>query len=131
VAVPLELPQPGAAVVELLVHVVRPEPGLRARVRVAGGGGEQRRRRRERLVQVLHDDEGLADGAAVVEEHGDLLVDRVGAEQELALVREVLLEVLVGEALLVQRDPAALPERAHPEVQQLQALLLLPGHLFL
>jgi len=65
-----------------------------------------------------------------VEEHGDLLVDRVGVEQELALVPQqvVLLQVLVGQALLVQRDAAALPERAHPEVQQLQALLLLPGH---
>jgi hypothetical protein len=125
-AVPLELPQPGAAVVELLVDVVRPEAGLRARVGV--GGEQRRRRRRERLVEVLHDDEGLADGAAVVQQHGDLLVHRVGAEEQLALVPQVLLQVLVGQALLVQRDAAALPEWAHPEVQQLQALLLLLGH---
>ncbi|KQK12862.2 hypothetical protein BRADI_1g06451v3 [Brachypodium distachyon] len=96
---PLELPEPGAAVVDLLVDVVGPEPGLRARVRVGGGvGGKKLAGVGEGFVEVLDDDEGLVDGAAVVEEAGDLLVDR--------------------------RDPDPLPERAHPEVQQRQALLL-------
>lgn len=59
-----------------------------------------------------------------MEEHWDLLVDRVGAEEAVALAGdEILLHVLVGQALLGQRDADALPERAHPEVQQHQALL--------
>ena len=49
------------------------------------------------LVEVLKDDLGLADGLAVVDAHGDLLVHRVGLEEELALVLEVLLEVLVAQ----------------------------------
>ena len=64
-----------------------------------------------------------------MEEDGDLLVDGVGAEEEVALgAQELLLGVLVGDALLRQRDAAALPERAHPEVQQHQALVLLLRH---
>uniref|UniRef100_A0A8R7UM98 Uncharacterized protein n=1 Tax=Triticum urartu TaxID=4572 RepID=A0A8R7UM98_TRIUA len=118
---PLELPEAGAAVVDLLVDVVGPEAGLRARV---GVGGEQSGRVREGLLQVLEDDEGLVDGTAVVEEHRDLLMHRVGAEEAVALAgHQVLLRVLVGQALLGQRDAHALPERAHPEVQQHQPLL--------
>jgi hypothetical protein len=115
---PLGPPQPRAAVVDLLVDVVGPEAGLRARVGV--GGQEGRARAGEGLVDVLDDDEGLADGAAVVEQHGDLLVDGVGAQEEVALVAQVLLQVLVRQRLLVQRDAAALTEWAHPEVQQLE-----------
>jgi hypothetical protein len=115
-----ELPQPRAELVDL-VGVGGPEAGPRARV---GVGGEEGLAGVD-LVEVVEDDEGLADGAAVVEEHGDLLVDGVGAEEEVALgSQELLLGVLVGDALLRQRDAAALPERAHPEVQQHQALVL-------
>lgn len=100
----------------LLVDVIGPETRLRAGVGVVLG--EERRDVRPGLVDVLEDDERLADGPAGVEQDGDLLVDGVGAEEQLALVQEVLLAVLVGHALLRQRDPAALPEGAHPEVQQ-------------
>ena len=47
----------------------------------------------ECLVEVVHDDLGLAAGHAVVEEHVHHLVHRVGAEEELALVGQVLLHV--------------------------------------
>ncbi|TVU34086.1 hypothetical protein EJB05_15912, partial [Eragrostis curvula] len=50
---------------------------------------------REGVVEVLHDEYGLGDGLAAVEEHGDLLVDGVGGEKQLALVGEVLLHVLI------------------------------------
>uniref|UniRef100_A0A8R7UJV6 Uncharacterized protein n=1 Tax=Triticum urartu TaxID=4572 RepID=A0A8R7UJV6_TRIUA len=117
----LELPEPGAAVVDLLVDVVGPEASLRALV---GVGGEEGGGVREGVVEVVEDDEGLVHGAAVVEEHRDLLVDRVGAEEAVALAgHEVLFDVLVGEAFFCQGDEAALPERAHPEVQQHQTLL--------
>uniref|UniRef100_J3LTH2 Uncharacterized protein n=1 Tax=Oryza brachyantha TaxID=4533 RepID=J3LTH2_ORYBR len=122
---PLELPQPGPAVVELLVDVVRPEPRPGPRVR---RGREELRGVGEGLVEVGEDDERLADGAAGVEEDGDLLVDGVGAEEEVALVGEVLLAVLEVEALLGHGDPAPLPERAHPEVEQHQVRLLLRRH---
>uniref|UniRef100_A0A8R7PVK1 Uncharacterized protein n=1 Tax=Triticum urartu TaxID=4572 RepID=A0A8R7PVK1_TRIUA len=124
---PLELPQPRPAAVHPLVNVVGPEARLRARVRV--GGEEPRGGGREGVLDVLEDDEGLADGAAVVEEHGDLLVDGVGAEEEVALgAQQLLLEGLAGQALLGQRNAAALRERAHPEVQQHQPRRLLAGH---
>jgi hypothetical protein len=52
---------------------------------------------------------------------GDLLVDRVGAEEVAALGgHDVLFDVLVGEAFLRKGDAAPLPERAYPEVQQHQ-----------
>lgn len=50
----LDLPEPGAAVVDLLVDVVGPEAGLRARV---GVGGEEGRGVREGVVEVVEDDE--------------------------------------------------------------------------
>ena len=53
----------------------------------------------ERLVDVLNDDHGLAHRLAVVDEHGHLLVHGVGLEEELALVLEVLLDVLVAQTL--------------------------------
>uniref|UniRef100_A0A8R7UYM1 Uncharacterized protein n=1 Tax=Triticum urartu TaxID=4572 RepID=A0A8R7UYM1_TRIUA len=53
----------------------------------------------EGLVDVLDDDEGLADGAVAVEEDGDRLVNRVVGEQQLALVGQVLHEQLVWHPL--------------------------------
>jgi hypothetical protein len=67
-----------------------------------GINGEERgrlRRRPHRLVGVPHDDHGFAHRLACVEEDGDLLVDGVGGEQKLALGGEVLLDVLVLQAL--------------------------------
>jgi len=49
------------------------------------GGEEARAAGRERLVEVLQDEAGLADGPAAVEEHRDLPVRGVGGEEELAL----------------------------------------------
>ena len=83
----------------LVVDESGPEAGGGAE---AGVGGEEERGR-ERLVDVLDDDEGLADGGAVVvvavEEDGDLLVDGVVGEQQVALVAEVLQDELVWHAL--------------------------------
>ncbi|CAL9761009.1 unnamed protein product [Musa acuminata subsp. burmannicoides] len=120
----LELPQPfehmggiGIRRTHLLVDEVRPEAGMGAGV---GVGGQQRCAVGPRLVDVLDDYEGLAHGLAVVDEDGDLLVHGVGLEQERALVPQevLLLPVLILHPLLRQRDPAPLPERAHPEAQQ-------------
>ncbi|CAL9172529.1 unnamed protein product [Musa hybrid cultivar] len=126
----LELPQPcptrdtggiGVRRTHLLVDEVGPEAGLGAGV---GVGGQQRRAVGPRLVDVFDDDEGLAHGLAVVDEDRDLLMHGVGLEQQRALVPQVLLPVLVLHPLLRQRDPAPLPERAHPEVQQHHPLRL-------
>jgi hypothetical protein len=68
----------------------------------------------EGLVDVLHDDERLRDGAVAVEEHGDLLVDRVVGEQELALVAHVVLDELVGDSLEAQGHLGAVHVRAEP-----------------
>ncbi|KAE8794425.1 hypothetical protein D1007_30728 [Hordeum vulgare] len=110
---------------QLLVDVGGPEPGGGAAVRVVGE--EAREALRERLVDVLHDDQRLGDGAAAVDEHGHLpAVGRVGGEEELALAplaEQVLLHVLVGDALEVQREPRPQRERARPEPQQRQPLL--------
>jgi hypothetical protein len=58
-----------------------------------GGGSD------EGLVEVPYDDHGFAHRLGCVEEDEDLLVDGVGGEQQLALGGEVLLDVLVLQAL--------------------------------
>ena len=79
----------------LVVNVSSPEAshGMAVRVRREEGGTVAA----INLIEVLQDDLGLADGLAIVDEHGHLLVHRVGLEEELALVLEVLLEVLVAQ----------------------------------
>jgi hypothetical protein len=91
-----------------LVRVLRHEPAA-ATAAVVGG-----------LVDVLDDDGGLADGAAVGEEqHGDLAVHRVGGEEALALARDKLLvHQLVGDPAQLQRQPRARRERAQLPAQQ-------------
>ena len=81
----------------------------------------------EGLVDVLHDYLRLADRLAVVEEHGHLLVHRVGREEEAALAAEILLDVLVAQALEPKRELHAQSERARPGAEQLQ-LLTSSGH---
>ena len=86
----------------LVVDVGGPEASDGALVGV--GGEEGHAGAGEGLVDVLHDDLRLADGLAVVDEHGDLLVHRVGAEEELALVVKILLGVLEAQTLEADRD---------------------------
>jgi hypothetical protein len=59
------------------------------------------------LVDVLHDDERLAHGAAAVDQDGHLLVHRVELQQQVALAEEVLLDELVDEPLQPQRHLGA------------------------
>ncbi|XBI06898.1 hypothetical protein VPH35_134868 [Triticum aestivum] len=90
---------------------VGPEAGRGAVVRVRG---EEPGRRfvMEGLVDVLDDEEGLADGAVAVEEDGDRLVDGVVGEQQLALVGQVLHEQLVRHPLERQRHLHPVRKRA-------------------
>ena len=73
----------------------RSEP-RRVRWAQRGGGGNLFA---EGLIDVLHDELRFTYGLTVVDEHGHLLVHRVGLEEELALVLEVLLDVLVAQTL--------------------------------
>uniref|UniRef100_A0A8R7VFY6 Uncharacterized protein n=1 Tax=Triticum urartu TaxID=4572 RepID=A0A8R7VFY6_TRIUA len=83
-----------------VVGVRREEPGRRPVAVVVG------------LVDVLADEEGLADGAVAVEEDGDRLVNRVVGEQQLAIVGQVLHEQLVWHPLERERHLHAVRERA-------------------
>ena len=69
----------------------------------------------------------LADGLAVMDEHGHLLVHRVRLEEKLALVVEALLGVNVGEAFQVQRDARPDHERAEPQAKQCKPLATTGG----
>jgi hypothetical protein len=93
----------------LVVDVGGPEASNRTPVGV--GEEESGAGTGEGLVDVLHDDLRLADWLAVVNEHGDLLVDRIGGQQELALVLEVLLDVLIAQALEVEGELHSKRER--------------------
>ncbi|BAT11771.1 Os10g0529600, partial [Oryza sativa Japonica Group] len=109
----------------LVVDVCGPEASNGAFIWVGGedgvaGAGED-------LVDVLHDDLRLADGVPVVDEHGHRLVHRVGGEQEVALVAEILLDVLVAHALEVERELHSGDVGARPVAEQLQ--LVVSGHL--
>ena len=80
----------------LLVDEASPEAG--------GGTGEgvggEERRAIEGLINILNNDKRLAYRRPVaMEEHGDLLVDGVVLQQQLAFVCEVLLDELVGDSL--------------------------------
>lgn len=98
---------------------------------VEGVGGEELAGGREGVVEVVEDDGGLGEGAAVGEEEdGDLLVDGVVAEQLLALAAEVLLRVLEVEPLEPHRQLHAVRVRARPRPEQLQPAVV-PGRLLL
>jgi hypothetical protein len=94
-----------------LVGVLRQEEAI---VLAAGAGGGPRG-----VVDVLDDDGGLADGAAVGEEQdGDLAVDGVGGEEPGALGGpERLFQELVRHAPQLQRQPRPRRERAHLPAQ--------------
>jgi hypothetical protein len=96
---------------------VAPEPRERA---VEGVGGEQRAGLRPGVVKVLEDNDGLRERAAAVDEHGHLLVDGVVAQQLVALVPQVLLHVVVLQALEPQRQLHAVRVRARPRPEQHQ-----------
>jgi hypothetical protein len=92
----------------LVVEEASPEAGDGA----VEGVGRQERRALERLVDILDDDERLRDGAAAVEKHGDLLMDRVVLQQQLALVAQVFEDQLVRHAFQAQGNLGAVAERA-------------------
>ncbi|WVZ69225.1 hypothetical protein U9M48_018043, partial [Paspalum notatum var. saurae] len=96
----------------------RPEPRRGAVVGV--GREEARSGRRPGVVDVLQYHQRLAHRAAAVDEDGDLLVHRVGVEQELALAAEGLLDVLVAQPLEPQRHSHPDHPRARPRAQQPQ-----------
>jgi hypothetical protein len=95
-------------------YLVVDEAGPEAGGGAGGGVGGEERRAAECLVDVLDDDERLADGAAAaVKEHGHLLVDGVVPQQQLAFVAQVLLQdKLVGDSLEAQRRLRAVAEWA-------------------
>ena len=72
-----------------------------------------------RLVDVLEDEEGLADHSAPMDEDGDSLVNRVEPQKQGALVEDVFLDVVVGYALELQRPLDPPHEGADPEPQEL------------
>jgi hypothetical protein len=118
----------GTEISYLVVNVGGPEASHGAVVRV--GGEEARAAVRKDLVQVLRDVLRLADRPTVVDEHGHLLVHRVGAAEEVALVAEevFLLGVAVGEALEVEREARPDGVRALPHAQQRQRFFFPCGH---
>ena len=93
------------------IHELSPETSGST---VGGVAGEEGRPV-EGLVDVLHDDEGLADGAVAVHEHGHLLVDGVVLQQQLALVFHVFLDELVRNSLEAQGGLSAVHEWAAEE----------------
>ncbi|KAF3775749.1 hypothetical protein EJ110_NYTH49702 [Nymphaea thermarum] len=67
----------------------------------------------------------FADGLAIVEENGHLLVDGVGVEKELALAEgQLLLQELIGNALDVEDDLHSKHKGARPHAYQLHLSLL-------
>jgi hypothetical protein len=74
----------------------------------------------EGLVDVLDDDEGLADGAVVtVEEDGNLLVDGIVLQQQLALVLQVFMDELVRYALEAKGSLGAVHDWAAERADEL------------
>jgi hypothetical protein len=116
----------------LLIHEAGPEPDSGASERV----GRHERRPIKCLINVLDDDERLADGRPVaVEEHRHLLVDGVVLQEQLALAVEVFSDELVGNPLQPQRQLGAVHHRAAEAADELhrlghhqQCLLALVSH---
>ena len=79
----------------------------------------------ESFIDVLNDDGGLRDGSVAMEEHRDLLVHRVGSQQEGALLRQILWELLILDPFQSQGDLYPLREGARPEGKQLELLCFL------
>ena len=103
----------------LIVDVGGPESSDSS---IVGVRGENRVGGVPRLVDVLHDDQGLADGVPFVEENGDLLVDGVGLEKKFALRPHRLHDVLVVDFLEMESDPRPHREGARPRTQHLHVV---------
>ncbi|KAB8112497.1 hypothetical protein EE612_050926, partial [Oryza sativa] len=112
---------------ELVVDVGGPEAGGGAGEGVVGGGEERGAAAAgegEGVVDVLEDDPGLADGAAAVDEDGDLGVDGVGGEEEVGLAVEVDGDEVVGEASQGEGELHPGDERARVRAaEQLQLVI--------
>ena len=84
----------------------------------------------EGLVDVLHDNLRFTDGLTVVDQYRNRLVHRVRAEEQLALVAEILLDALVAKTLEVESKLHPCDERARPLPDQLHVVVS-SGHLLL
>lgn len=102
----------------LVVAEVTPEAHDSSLVGVVGHDGVLL----PRLVDVLEDDDGLGEGAAGVEQHGDLLVDGVVEEERGALVGQVLLHVLELQPLELESELDAVGVGACPHPEELQLM---------
>lgn len=79
------------------------------------------------LFDVLKNDQGLRDGLASMNKHGDLLVNRILLQQELALAREVFFYVPVIYTLELQSPHHSGAVCTCPETVELHFF----GHQFL
>lgn len=93
------------------------------------GVGRQQRQPAKGLVNILNDDEGLADGLVTMDEHGHLLVDWVVLEQQLAPVAQVFLDQLIRHALEPKGHFSTVGEWAAESAQKHNPLRHLLFHL--
>ncbi|KAH0469352.1 hypothetical protein IEQ34_000910 [Dendrobium chrysotoxum] len=80
------------------------------------------------LVNVLHNNTGLADGLISMDENGDQLVDRIGLEKKLAFVKQIIWEVLVFDPLQIKSNHCPRHEGARPEPDQLHLVFFRNSH---
>lgn len=71
------------------------------------------------LINIFEDDQGFDDRLAVVEEHGDLLVDWIVLEKVRALVRDIFFDVLILDSLQLQRPLDSTNCRTCPHSEEL------------
>jgi hypothetical protein len=102
-------------------------PQKRTKERLLGSAGRSLVALNASSIYVLHDDLRLAYWLPLMDEHGNLLVHWVEAKKAIALVAEVLLYVLVAQALEAEGKSHAQHERARPHAKQLQ-LITSSGH---
>lgn len=105
----------------LLVHIICPEASHRFVKRVLG---QQifAVRRRPSFVNVLDDDTRLRKRLTIMDEHGDLLMDRVRIEEELTFDTVFLGNVLVGDIFEDKGELDSDAEGARPETDELDGL---------
>lgn len=99
----------------LFVDEIGPEFGGGSEIRI---GRQQWRFMVPDMINVLDDDEGFADRLAVVDEDGDLLVNRVHLEESGGFVGHVLLSVLEIDALDGECGSHSHSEHAHVHVEK-------------
>ncbi|KAH0470156.1 hypothetical protein IEQ34_001714 [Dendrobium chrysotoxum] len=80
------------------------------------------------LVNVLHNNTGLADGLISMDENGDQLVDRIGLEKKLAFVKQIIWEVLVFDPLQIKSNHCPRHEGARPAPDQLHLVFFRHSH---